>query len=224
MFLLALPLRIPYTALIFVAAAVCSVFEKRETYTKLPQAASLITRVFTEEEPMNLALLLMLMFSTPFVRGILYLCLLIWAFLMWSEWGQEMLDQGRESGKTIYGLPAMKPVIDFGMLFRVELNQAKCHIEVALAFLSVYLILIGRIAPIFPIFFWQYIRIKYVVSNFTQVSFRTLDTRILKRFLPAFIYGTMIEALKRRLLYFVDYKGLKQETEEEPPLSDKKNK
>lgn len=92
MFLLALPLRIPYTALIFVAAAVCSVFEKRETYNKLPQAASLITRVFTEEEPMNLALLLMLMFSTPFVRAILYLCMVLWAFLMWSEWGQEMLD------------------------------------------------------------------------------------------------------------------------------------
>lgn len=36
---------------------------------------------------MNLALLLMMIFATPFVSLILYLCMLLWAFLMWSEWG-----------------------------------------------------------------------------------------------------------------------------------------
>ena len=36
---------------------------------------------------MNLALLLMMIFSTPFVSLILHLCMLLWAFLMWSEWG-----------------------------------------------------------------------------------------------------------------------------------------
>lgn len=66
----------------------------------------------------------------------------------------------------------MQQVIDFGMLFRVELALAKSFLEVALAFLSIYLLVTGRIAPIFPIFFWQYIRIKYVVSSFTQHTFR----------------------------------------------------
>lgn len=61
----------------------------------------------------------------------------------------------------------MQPVIEFGMLFRVEINQLKSHIEVFLAFLSIYLLLVVSIAPIFPFFFWQYLRIKYVVSNFT---------------------------------------------------------
>ena len=177
---------------------------------------------------MNLALMLMLMFSTPMVKGIINICLLIWAFLMWSEWGQEMLDEGRESGNTLYGLPAMKPVIEVGMLFRVELNQVKSHIEVALAFLSVYLIFIGRIAPIFPIFFWQYIRIKYVVSNFTQVTFRSFDSGVLKRIIPGFIYANTIELVKRRLLYFVDYKGVKKlaslDSESEGEDENKKDK
>lgn len=61
----------------------------------------------------------------------------------------------------------MRPVIEFGMLYRVEFALWKSHIEIFLAFVSIYLLFSGRIAPIFPIFFWQYIRVKYVVSNFT---------------------------------------------------------
>ena len=87
---------------------------------------------------------------------------------MWSEWGQEIIEEGQKTGKALYGLPAMKPVIDFGMLYRVELALLKASFELFIALFSVYLMIQGRIAPIFPIFFWQYIRIKYVVSSFTQ--------------------------------------------------------
>ena len=90
LFLLALPLRIPYTPVFFLVAAVFSIFEKKMVYGNT--AGNLLTRVFTDEEPMNLALLLMLLFSSPFVKMILYICLLIWAFLMWCEWGQELLE------------------------------------------------------------------------------------------------------------------------------------
>lgn len=172
LFLLALPLRIPFTPLLFLAAAIFSVFEKKSLFgTGLSE--SLITRAFTDEEPMNMALLLMFLFSSPWVQGVLYACLLIWAFLMWCEWGQEMLD---DSGTTyIYGLPAMKPVIEFGIIFRVELAKVKSHFEVVLAFASIYMVFAGMIAPIFPLFFWQYVRIKYVISPFTKHSFRALD-------------------------------------------------
>lgn len=92
LFLLALPLRIPYTPLIYVAAVLCSIMEKKAAFEGTT-SGSLLARIFIEEEPMNLALLLMLLFSSGGVKIVLYICLLIWAFLMWCEWGQEMLEE-----------------------------------------------------------------------------------------------------------------------------------
>lgn len=204
MFLLALPLRIPYTPLFYMIAAVFSLFEKRSA---IAGTGSMVARIFTDEEPMNLALLLMMLFAGPFVKLLLYLCLLIWAFLMWCEWGQELLDSSRETGKPIYGLPAMQPVIEFGMIFRVEFALVKSHIELFLGFLSIYLLLNWQIAPIFPIFYWQYIRIKYVVSGFTKKSFILLDQRLLKRVIPAFLYNSVFTRLKDRIYYFVDFEA-----------------
>lgn len=202
MFLLALPLRIPYTPMFFVIAAIFSIFEKKSAYGG---AGSLLARIFTDEEPMNLALLLVMLFSGPIIKLLLYLCLLIWSFLMWCEWGQELLDQSRENGTKIYGLPAMQPVIEFGMLFRVEFGLIKSHIEIFIGFLSVYLLFNWQIAPIFPIFYWQYIRIKYVVSGFTKKSFLLIDQSILKRVIPAFLYNSVMVRVKDRLFYFVDF-------------------
>ena len=96
-------------------------------------------------------------------------------------------------------------MIDFLLLFRVEITQIKSHIEVFLGFLSIVLVFTGRLAPIFPIFFWQYLRIKHVVSSFTQLSFQALDTQLLRRFLPGFIYNTVILFVKNKLSHFVDY-------------------
>lgn len=107
MFLLAFPLNIAYTPMLFLIAALCSVFEKSKTSGKLG-GISVIARIFTDEEPMNLALLLLFLFSTPLVKFFLYLCLLTFAFLMWSEWAFEMLEESRKpGGKTVYGLPAL---------------------------------------------------------------------------------------------------------------------
>ena len=131
-----------------------------------------------------MALLLMLLFSPIFVKFMIYLCLMLWAFLMWSEWAYEMLEASKKpGGQPIYGLPAMLPVIEAGMLFRVEITKVKTFIEIAMGFLSVWMLFTGRIAPIFPIFFWQYLRIKYLMSNFMQVCFRDIDNG-LKRILP----------------------------------------
>jgi len=87
----------------------------------------------------------------------------------------------------------------------VEITQIKSHIEVFLGFLSIFLLFSGRLAPIFPIFFWQYLRIKHVVSSFTQLSFQSLDTKLLKSILPGFLYNTLIVFAKNKLSQFVDY-------------------
>ena len=99
----------------------------------------------------------------------------------------------------------MKPVIEFGMMFRVELAKGKTFIELFMGTLSVFMLFTGRIAPIFPIFFWQYLRIKYLMSTFTQVCFRDLDTHIFKRYLTVGIYKYTVEVVKDRLAYFVTY-------------------
>ena len=130
---------------------------------------------------------------------------MMWAFLMWSEWAYEMLEASkRPGGQPIYGLPAMFPVIEFGMLFRVEITKTKTLIEISMGFLSVWMLFTGRIAPIFPIFFWQYLRIKYLMSNFMQVCFRDIDNG-LKRVLPHAFYNYSIAIIKNRLAYFVAY-------------------
>ena len=98
MFLLAFPLNIPYTPLLFLIAAGCSVFEKGKIASNKSSGSNLVARIFTDEEPMNLALLLLFLFSTSFVKFFLYLCLLIYAFLMWSEWAFEMLEDSRKPG------------------------------------------------------------------------------------------------------------------------------
>lgn len=176
LFLLALPLRIPYTSLIFMTAAILSIFEKTTNTLSGPNTGNIMSRIFTNEEVLNLALILMLLFSPLGVKLLLYLCMALFAFMQWCDWACEMLEESKAPGaKPVYGLPALQPVIEFGMIFRVELTKGKSHLEVFIAFLSVYLIFIGRIAPIFPIFFWQYLRIKYVVSAYTQMSFRELD-------------------------------------------------
>jgi hypothetical protein len=182
--LLALPLRIPFAPLFFLAAQILSIFEKRKAYNA--DGIALVAKLITDEEPVNLALLLLLLFSSPMPTMLIYSCLFVWAFIMWSEWGYEMLEESATTGKQIYGLPAMQPVIDFGMVYRVELALFKSHLEIVLAFVSVCLILTGRLAPIFPIFYWQYLRIRYLVSNYTKHSFSQLDS-FFKKLLPNII-------------------------------------
>lgn len=155
---------------------------------------------------MNMALLILMLFSPLLMKILIYLSLILWSFLMWSEWACEMLEDSlKPGGQPIYGLPAMKPVIEFGMIFRVEIAKTKTFIEVFMGVISVYMLFTGRIAPIFPIFFWQFLRIKYLMSSYTQVCLRDIDTKIFKKVVPPFIYKYTIEKLKSAMAYFVTY-------------------
>ena len=60
------------------------------------------------------------------------------------------------------------------------------------------------------------------------MTFRSFDSGVLKRIIPGFIYANTIELVKRRLLYFVDYKGVKKlaslDSESEGEDENKKDK
>jgi len=52
------------------------------------------------------------------------------------------------------GVVLLKNPIEMGILYRVEVVQIKNHIEVFVGLISMFLVLTGRCAPIFPVFYW----------------------------------------------------------------------
>lgn len=64
----------------------------------------------------------------------------------------------------------------------------------------------GLTAPIFPIFYSQYIRIKYVVSSFMKTSAHNFDDQILKKYIPEEAYTILIVPMKNLLYRFVEFK------------------
>ena len=58
---------------------------------------------------------------------------------------------------------------------RVELALMRANVEVAIGFLLVFGIFVGLNSFISPIFFWQYLRFKYIVNNDIKHSFGKLN-------------------------------------------------
>jgi hypothetical protein len=103
------------------------------------------------------------------------------------------------------GVAMLKPIIDLGNMLRIEIIQLKNHIETFIGFISIFLMLTARVAPIFPVFYWQYIRVKYVVNFFSKHSFKVSDEKIFRVIFPGFLYSIFIENGKKALFYFVNY-------------------
>jgi len=59
---------------------------------------------------------------------------------------------------------------------RVELAGMRANTEVAVGFLLVAGIFLGLNSFLIPIFFWQYLRFKYIVNEDIKRSFTRLNT------------------------------------------------
>lgn len=68
--------------------------------------------------------------------------------------------------------------------------------------------LMGKVAPIFPVFYWQYLRVKYVTSYFTRHSFEQFDNQVLKRVFPGATYDIVVGNFKKALFYFINFKDI----------------
>lgn len=112
-----------------------------------------------------------------------------------------------DKNENAIGVVLLKEVIQIGNLYRVEIIQIKSHIEVAIGIVCVFLMFNGGVAPIFPIFYWQYLRIKYVVNYFTRQSFHLIDDKILRTIFPGMLYSLIVDNGKKALFYFVNYKS-----------------
>ena len=159
------------------------------------------SKLFLDEETMNLGLIIMMLFSGPQIRMVLLGCLSIWAFLECCHWGASILAKNPNAT----GVVLLKPLIDLGNLYRVEIVQVKSHIEVFIGLISMFMVLASKCAPIFPVFYWQYLRVKYVVNYLTKDSFTQLDTQLLKRLVPDPLYPLLVGRAKQALHYFVNY-------------------
>ena len=176
LFLLALPMPSLYSYLSLISLfailfSITSRFGSQWTWTKL----------FLEEESMNLGLILMMPFSGQIIRCLLLGCLASWALLECCHWGAQVL---LKDPNTI-GIALLKIPIEIGILYRVEVVQFKNHIEVFVGLISVLLVFAGRCAPIFPVFYWQYLRVKYVVNQWEMpTGFQSLWSCFQKHFSP----------------------------------------
>ena len=128
-------------------------------------------------------------------------CLALWALLETCHWAAQILV--RDPNAT--GVVLLKSPIEMGILYRVEVVQIKNHIEVFVGLISMFLVLAGRCAPIFPVFYWQYLRVKYVVNYFTKESFYSFDQKILKTLFPGMMYKIFIERAKKVVRYLINY-------------------
>lgn len=158
LYLLFLPMNIPYCWSLFLLAATLSFLERNNIIGNSPGLATGMLGSFVEEECMNIFLMVFLIPSGWMLKIVIHVCLCIWALVHVSM----LADCQLRSDPNTIGLSALKPIIDYIVHSKVEFITLKNQIEILIGLSCAPLVLIGKAAMIFPILFFQYIRIKYV--------------------------------------------------------------
>ena len=126
-----------------------------------------------------------------------------------------LAEEQLQSNPGTLGLSALKPAIEWVNLSRVEVNLLKNRIEIGLAVCTLPLVFLGQVALIFPILFFNYIRIKYVSNFFLKYLFKHLNLWM-KENLPAGVYEfTLFVWLRNYLESFVVFDNGKPKPKEE---------
>lgn len=124
-----------------------------------------------EEELINVFFLIFLIPSGYIIKMGIHSCLSIWAVMHVSELFKSILDKN----PNIIGLSALKPLNDYILVSKVELALFKNSIEMTLGLICIPMVFFNQAAIIFPIIYFQYIRIKYVSSFFMKEAFKVLN-------------------------------------------------
>jgi len=207
-FLIVLPLYFPFKRMLYFTAILFAVYER---HGGIKLSSRFLAKIFLEEEVLNVCIVALSIFVKTSVEFILMICLTIWAVLSVAERGHKMLIDNPQA----IGLAALRPLIERIRNRKVEFVKIKNHIELGVGVFSIFLWLGGAAAPLFPIFFLQYLRVKYLISFFMKHSCHTFDS-ISAELLPGFVYSATVNRLKPLLAYFVNYE---QQQPGEPPAS-----
>lgn len=76
LYIITFPLNLKYQILIYVGAILATILEKKSL-----GEGSGYAKYFLEDEIMNICLIILLLFAGTLFKGLLYTCLLLWAFL-----------------------------------------------------------------------------------------------------------------------------------------------
>mmetsp|Transcript_12070 Transcript_12070/g.28346 ORF Transcript_12070/g.28346 Transcript_12070/m.28346 type:complete len:322 (+) Transcript_12070:44-1009(+) len=87
---------------------------------------------------------------------------------------------------------------------RYQVMQARANAEVGLGFILIGGVVTGRVAPMSALLFWNFMMMRYMMSSWTQVSFRKIDcclSPVLEK-VPGI--NKLYALLKQKLYSFVD--------------------
>jgi hypothetical protein len=171
MFLIFKPMSIPWSGSLFFIGALISLLQRNGYIGDKPNLGVGFLQSFIEEECMNIFLMVFLLPSGFFMRFIIWISLSIWAVLHVTMLAEEQL----ESDPNTIGLASLKSTIDWIVLSKVEIVFYKSYLELIIAIFCVPLCLGGYVAILFPILYFQYIRIKFVSNSFMKEAFENLN-------------------------------------------------
>ena len=184
LYLILHPMNIKFTWALFLFAALLSTLERNNILSdaKLPHTAieQGVVNTLLEEECMNTFFMIFLVPSGKLLKLIIHIFLYLWAIMHVSDMALEQLERDPET-PVIASFHRYFTAISYS---KTEINQVRSYIEVLIGVLSVPLVLLMQSALIFPIIYFQYIRIKYVSSLYLRKSFRDFNKCIVKRVLP----------------------------------------
>lgn len=181
---------------------------KRHNFIKgsSKKAKEPIVTALLEEESLNVFLMVFLLPAGVVPKLMIHCSFSLWSVMSVAEMANGLLEADPET----IGLASLKPVIDCIVLSKVELSVLKNLIEITLGLLSVPFVFMAQTAIIFPILYFQYIRIKYISSSFCKAAFSLIHNDICKKYIPAIIYdSTPMVMLLNWLCSYVEFADAK---------------
>lgn len=186
-YLMLYPMNVPYSWSLFFIAAMIS-FAQRNQWIDKGKAKVNIIHAFLEEESINMFLAVFLIPSGNSMRVLIHLCLSIWALIHVCD----MFERTLLVNPNAIGISALRPLIHYVYVSKYDFLMYKNMIEIFIAIICPFCVFAAQVAMIFPIIYYQYIRIKFISSIYTRRSFSLLDKNILEAYLPSVIYSSSV--------------------------------
>mmetsp|Transcript_15430 Transcript_15430/g.26105 ORF Transcript_15430/g.26105 Transcript_15430/m.26105 type:complete len:303 (+) Transcript_15430:248-1156(+) len=209
LYLLLWPMKIRYSWALFLLAAFLSFLERNNILSDVKQSQVKnkginIFHTLLEEETLNVFLMVFLIPSGSILRTLIHLSLSLWALMHVCE----MLAAQLRANPDTPVISILKPQIDQVIVSKVEINKAKNHVELFVGVICLPLVFMQYCALIFPIIYFQYIRIKYVSNLYTKHSFVAFEESVLNQVLPQALRDTAaFLSLKNFFMSFFQFEG-----------------
>ena len=150
-----------------------------------------------EEELINVIPAFLVLSTSGALRLLLFTAMFLWAFVQTIE----LLDQTKWLEK-----PGVKQnLIQMAIVSKVSIIEYKNRLEVVAMFLGIVSVITGNAGPLFPLFFYQYLRVKYASNFFCKSAFSWFYYEVLLPYVPTATWN--IEVVKVFLKFLAHQVG-----------------